>query len=316
MRTPVFADVDTGIDDALALVYLLACDDVELVGVASTAGNVGAAQVCRNNLGLLRVCAASSIPVSRGADGPLVAALHTAEDLHGPTGLGYARLPDTEDESTEYDAAEAWVRSARVFPGRLVGVATGPLTNLALAVRAEPALPTLLRRLVVVGGRNTTVDPEAAAEVYGAWGRAARANTVGAEQLPLVCGPDITEQAVLTPESLHRLADATDWEANPLLETLESAVRFRVEVNIARGVGDLAYLHDPLAAAAALDPRLVETRLAAVEVNPTGAPEPGRTAVHWSRTPNVRVCVNADAATFLDLFLDRVGRFARRLNHS
>lgn len=144
---PVFADVDTGVDDALGLIFLLASEDVEIVGIASTAGNVSVDHVCANNLGLLELCKAPQIPVSKGVAEPLSAALRTAEDTHGPTGLGYAALPDSTRTLTDYDAAEAWVQAARAHPGELVGLATGPLTNLALALRTEPELPKLLKRL-------------------------------------------------------------------------------------------------------------------------------------------------------------------------
>ena len=94
-------------------------------------------------------------------------------------------LPAPTAQLTAYDAAEAWVRAAHAHPGELIGVATGPLTNLALALRAEPALPGLLRRLVIMGGAfdyrgnttpvaewNISVDPEAAAEVFAVWSAA------------------------------------------------------------------------------------------------------------------------------------------------
>ena len=83
MTLPVFADVDTGVDDAMALVHLLASDDAELVGVASTGGNVDVDQVCRNNLGLLQLCAAGHIrcraePLSRWPPDA-----HPPRDTHG-----------------------------------------------------------------------------------------------------------------------------------------------------------------------------------------------------------------------------------------
>ena len=86
---PVFAVVDTGVDDAMALAYLLASADADLVGIASTAGNVPVQQVCRNNLGLLELCQITGVPVSKGSDQPVSAPLRTAEDTHGPEGLGY-----------------------------------------------------------------------------------------------------------------------------------------------------------------------------------------------------------------------------------
>ncbi|EUA06650.1 inosine-uridine preferring nucleoside hydrolase family protein [Mycobacterium xenopi 4042] len=115
--SPVFADVDTGVDDAIALVYLLASPDAELVGIASTGGNVAVDQVCVNNLGLLELCRADDVPVSKGADQPLGCPLSTPGKAHGPNGLGYAEVPPSKRRLTGYDAATAWVRAARPIPG-------------------------------------------------------------------------------------------------------------------------------------------------------------------------------------------------------
>jgi purine nucleosidase len=336
---PVFADVDTGVDDAMALVYLLASADADLVGIASTAGNVGVDQVARNNLGLLDLCGAPGIPVSRGADGPIASELRTAEDTHGPEGLGYARLPSHDRRLTEYDAAEAWVRAARAHPGELVGIAVGPLTNLALALRAEPALPTLLRRLVIMGGAfdyrgnttavaewNVSVDPEAAAEVFTGWGAS------GLTQ-PIVLGLNLTEHIALTPVLLSRLAAAAEsptapmsvlddrgtrsMAANPLIRVLEDAMRFYFEFHFDQGEGYLAHLHDPLAAAVALDPDLVQCRPTTVDVELTGTLTRGMTIADWNgrwgRPPNALVGIGVDAGVFFERFIDRVGPFARRL---
>lgn len=329
-RLPVFADVDTGVDDAYALVYLLASHDAQVVGVASTGGNVDVDQVCRNNLGLLALCGATGIPVSRGAGEPLSGPMRTAEDTHGPAGLGYAELPEPVQELTGYDAAEAWVRAARSRPGELIGLVSGPLTNLALALRSEPALPSLLRRLVIMGGSfdyrgnttpvaewNTSVDPEAAAEVYAAWGRSAGSSA--AERLPIVCGLNVTENAVLTPQILQRLAD-TAGPDNPLIRVLEDAMRFYFEFHRSQGEGYVAHLHDPLAAAVALDPAMMTTRTTTVDVELTGTLTRGMTIADWSgrweREPNARVGVAVDASAFFERFIDRVGPFARRLVHS
>jgi purine nucleosidase len=332
----VFADVDTGVDDAFALVYLLASGDAEVVGIASTGGNVDVDQVCRNNLGLLALCAATDIPVSRGAAAPLSAPMRTAEDTHGPAGLGYAELPPPRTGLTDHDAAAAWVRAARAYPGELVGLVSGPLTNLALALRCEPELPLLLRRLVIMGGAfdyrgnttpvaewNISVDPEAAAEVFAAWGRTAESKHLDAERLPIVCGLNVTENAVMTPQLMRRLADAagsTPTAPNPLIHLLAEALRFYFEFHESQGEGYLAHLHDPLAAAVALDPNLMRTRAAAVDVELTGTLTRGMTIADWSRRwnrePNAQIGIEVDAAVFFDRFIDRVGPFARRLGHS
>jgi purine nucleosidase len=337
-RMPVFLDVDTGVDDALALVYLLASPEAELVGIACTAGNVAVDQVCRNNLGLLELCQAPAIPVSQGADRPLSCPLRAPGKVHGAGGLGYAELPSNDRCRTGYDAATAWVRAAHDHPGELIAVATGPLTNLALALRAEPALPTLLRRLVIMGGAydyrgntnpvaefNISVDPEAAAEVLAAW--------CGAEHLPILCGLDVTQKIAMTPGLLGKLAAAAgsttavlsasdergarSRAANPLIRVIEDAMRFYFEAHQDRGRGYLAHLHDPLAAAAALDPRLVTTRAVTVGVELTGTLTRGMTVVDWSRRwgrePNAFMGVDVDPAAFFDRYIERVGQFARRL---
>jgi purine nucleosidase len=339
VTTTIFADVDTGVDDAMALVYLLASGDAELIGIASTSGNVAAQQVCVNNLGLLELCRTRGIPVSKGADLPLRSPLRTAEDTHGPQGLGYAQLPPTDARITEHDAAQAWVRAAHAHAGELVGLVTGPMTNLALALRAEPALPSLLRRLVIMGGSfeyrgntdvvaewNISVDPEAAAEVFAAWSNA--------RELPIVLGLNLTENIVMTPAIFARLADAAgsttvpmsaldvrgtrSAASNSLIRVLEDAMRFYFEFHYDQGEGYLAHLHDPLAAAVALDPQLVQTRTGTVDVELTGTLTRGMTIADWSgrwgRPPNARVGVDVDAGAFFDRFIERVGTFARRLN--
>jgi purine nucleosidase len=340
---PVFVDVDTGVDDAMALVYLFGSDDAEVVGIASTAGNVPVQQVCRNNLGLLELCG-MDIPVSKGSEQPVKAPLRTAEDTHGPEGIGYARLPPTNRQLTAYDAAEAWVLAAQAYPGELIGVATGPLTNLALALRKEPTLPTLLRRLVIMGGSfdyrgnttpvaewNISVDPEAAAEVFAAWGAA-----WGSQEpthLPIVLGLNLTENIAMTPALLNRLATAAESSSipmsvlddrgtrsvasNPLIAVLEDAMRFYFEFHFDQDEGYLAHLHDPLAAAVALDPDLVTCRPTTIDVELTGTLTRGMTIADWSnrwgREPNALIGVGVDPKVFFDRFIARVGAFARRL---
>jgi purine nucleosidase len=330
---PVFADVDTGVDDAMALVYLLASRDTGLSGIACTGGNVGVDQVCANNLGLLDLCRASLVPVSKGSE-PLSRRTHTAENIHGATGLGYAQLPVGSRRPTDYDAATAWIRAAHAHPGQLVGVVTGPLTNLALALHTEPELPRLVRRLVIMGGAfgyrgnvspvtefNIGADPEAAAEVFATW------KTPETQHLPVVCGLELTENVAMTPAILAAVTarapmDASDERgtrstaSNPLIRVLEDAMRFYFEAHYDRGRGYLAYLHDPLAAAVALDPGLVTTRPVTVDVELAGTAR-GMTVTappQAGTTPNVRVGVDVDPAVFFDRFIERVGALALHLS--
>ncbi|WP_317148259.1 nucleoside hydrolase [Mycobacterium sp. 29Ha] len=346
MTLPVFVDVDTGVDDAMALVYLFASDDAEVVGIASTAGNVPVQRVCENNLGLLELCR-MNVPVSKGSERPLVVPLRTAEDTHGPKGMGYAQLPSTDRELTTHDAADAWIRAARAYPGELVAIAVGPLTNLALAMRREPALPRLLRRLVIMGGAfdyrgnttpvaewNISVDPEAAGEVFAVWGAAWGLKPP--EHLPIVLGLNLTEHIAMTPMLLSRLAAAAESSSipmsvldnrgtksvasNPLIAVLEDAMRFYFEFHFDQNEGYIAHLHDPLAAAVVLDPDLVRCRRVTVDVELTGTLTKGMTIADWSnrwgREPNALVGVGVEPEAFFERFIARVGAFAKKLGYS
>ncbi len=349
MNAPVFIDVDTGVDDALALVYLLASPDADVVGIASTGGNVALEQVCENNLGLLGLCGATGVPVSRGSAETLTGPMRLPSKVHGPRGLGYADLPPAACRLTDYDAATAWVRAAHAFPGELIGVATGPSTNLALALRAEPELPTLLRRLVIMGGSydhrgnttpvaewNISVDPEAAAEVLTGWSM----KNPAPRQLPILCGLDLTRKVAMTPDHLARLAAAAgstsasgavmsvrdergtrSTASNPLIRVLEDAMRFYLEAYHDNGHGYQAHLHDPLAAAVALDPGLITTRPATVDIELAGTLTRAMTVTDWSgrREPNALIGVDlktGDPEAFFDRFIERVGSFARRVTDS
>ena len=105
----ILFDVDTGIDDSLALLYLLASpDEAEIVAITCTSGNVPARQVALNNLNWLALCNAPEIEVALGSEVPLLAPLMTTEETHGPQGIGYAELPDSGRSISTRHATEVW----------------------------------------------------------------------------------------------------------------------------------------------------------------------------------------------------------------
>ncbi|WP_280493417.1 nucleoside hydrolase [Nocardia asiatica] len=342
MRQKIILDVDTGIDDSLALLYLLGSPEAEIAGIAATAGNVAAAQVAANNLAWLDVCHAPEIEVALGAADPLAIPLRTTEDTHGPQGIGYAELPASARRLSPRSAARMWAELVRAHPGEIVGLCTGPLTNLALALRIEPDLPLLLDRLVIMGGAfnhpgNTTptnewnvhVDPEAAKEVFDAFA------AVPAPRRPIVCALDITETIEMRPEHLVRLAERAksfpveivtpsdppgtrSAASNPIVRHVTDAVRFYFDFHHAYDLGYLAHMHDPFAAAVALDPGLARTRPATVDVELAGTITRATTVADWAgmwgREPNADIVIGTDPRLFFDRLIARVGDFARAVH--
>jgi purine nucleosidase len=324
-RTSILVDCDTGIDDALALLYLVASPEADIAGVSCVAGNVELEHVTRNTLAVLELAGRPDIEVAAGADRPLVRPMRTADDTHGPTGLGYARIPSPTTRSSHRSAVELIVDVARERPGMVTLLTLGPLTNVALALDAEQRLPELLRGLVMMAGSfrspgntaptmewNAGLDPEALARVIESW-RRAQATDV---RRPVVFGLDVTERAKLTPEHLERLAVAAGPEgsAGPVVRFVEDALRFYFEFHGRYDGFYGAFIHDALAAAAALDPGLARTEALAVEVELEGRWTTGETVTDWRRAwgrpPDLDVAIDADIATFFDRFIDRVARLA------
>ncbi|XP_064167988.1 inosine-uridine preferring nucleoside hydrolase isoform X1 [Anguilla rostrata] len=177
MVKKLLVDVDCGVDDAQAIMMALAAPDVQVLGITCVSGNTTVDNVCRNSLRVLKACGRLEIPVFRGASKPILGNALSAGHFHGQDGLGDA--PDSHAPSSEMiqkeGAVAAMIRIAREHAGEVSLVATGPLTNLALAVRLDPTFPELLKSLYIMGGNtdsrgNTTVcaefnfaaDPEAA----------------------------------------------------------------------------------------------------------------------------------------------------------
>ncbi len=336
-RTPLIIDCDTGIDDSLALLYACASAEAEILAVTCCAGNVDARQVAENTRAVLELAGRDDVEVALGREVPLVRPLQTTPETHGPRGLGYAELPPPRRPLSGTHAADLLIEHARRRPGEITLVTLGPLTNLAMAVLREPELPQLLGRWVLMGGSyrspgntapttewNISVDPDAAKVCFAAW-----AEAVGdvRGRRPTALGLDVTERAKFTPEHLVALAqragsrpdearDEADGSvaSNPIVRFLADALRFYMEFHSRFDGFYGAFIHDPLALAAALDLSLVRTEAVPVDVELGGTLTTGETVTDWRRVwgrpPNVDVAVEADAARFLDRFVERVGGLA------
>ena len=297
-KIPLLIDTDPGVDDALAL--LMAFDDARhrVVGLSIAAGNVGLRHTVANALKLCEV-AGVDVPVFAGCPVPLV---HEAEDaayVHGLDGFGDTGYTPAAKRPESEHAALAIIRIAREHSGRLLLVALGPLTNLALAVRLDPELPKHVERLVVMGGAvtgqgNTSVpaefnigfDPEAAAVVFRAFPQFDLADW----------------EAVLRHGFPH--TDFVDWLARG-----DHRARFYDAISLKTRAwsegkrGSHWHSADALAMAVALAPEgltRAETRHVAVETE--GRLSRGATVVDWAgrngQAPNARIALSYDQAAF------------------
>ncbi|HEY1295189.1 MAG TPA: nucleoside hydrolase [Chloroflexota bacterium] len=298
----IILDVDTGIDDALAIALAARHPTVQLDSVIAVAGNVSLERTSRNTLRVLDWLGATSVPVYAGADSPLSGPLREASYWHGEDGLGGARLPEST-RAPKRDGVAYLCERLGAEPGELTLVCTGPLTNLALALRQDPRIVDRVREIVLMGGAarlpgNTTpvaefniyADPEAAARVFE-------------QPWPItMVGLDVTERVRFS------RADLAALPSNKAGALVRELCRELFDV---RGVDSLA-LHDPLALAVAVEPNLVETESHDVYVETRGEHTLGQTIVDWRPralppTLRTRVCTEVDAERARDFFFSTLG---------
>jgi purine nucleosidase len=321
--TPLVIDVDTGIDDAFALLYACASPRARLIGVSTVAGNVDLASATRNTRAVLALARRAEIPVWPGCAAPLLRAKSDATRFHGASGLGYAVLPEPDGKPAPRHAIDAILAAASAEPGALTLVATGPLTNVAAALLRDPDLPRRLGRLVLMGGAyresgnvtpaaefNIWHDPEAAQIVFRAFAADGAA--------PLVAvGLDVTRQALLRPADLESLARRSSGlpHAPALLRFLDDSSRHYFETMEKLTGARVFTMHDPLAVAAAIDPSLIGAQRVTVDIETTGALTSGMTVADWrgvwGRPPNADVAIEVEASRFVADFLDAMERLAR-----
>jgi purine nucleosidase len=274
--SPFYLDCDTGIDDALALAYLLAAPAADVVGIGTVSGNVSAAVGARNTLDLLQLAGYAHIPVALGAHDPLAGSFGGgAPWVHGANGIGEVALEAASVSLAPESAAEMLVRLARAHAGALKVLAIGPLTNIAEALRLEPSLPSLVESITVMGGTalapgnitpvaeaNIHNDPEAAALVLSAdW---------DVTLVPL----DVTMASVLEESHRQELLASSGPVPRALGEMLGYYFRF-YEGIYGR---PCSAMHDPLAAALAVG--AVEASVAPVVravVDTSSGPSRGQT---------------------------------------
>ncbi len=180
MATRIILDCDPGIDDALAIAFAHGHPGIDLVGITTVAGNVGLAKTTANALAVCEFIGAARTPVTAGCAGPLLRPALDARQVHGDSGLGGAALPPPAASPAAGHAVDYIIDTVAAAPGEITLVATGPLTNIALAVRREPRLADWVREFVIMGGSagrgnvtpaaeyNIWADPEAAAAVFRA----------------------------------------------------------------------------------------------------------------------------------------------------
>ncbi|HEV3359029.1 MAG TPA: nucleoside hydrolase [Pseudonocardiaceae bacterium] len=309
MPKRIIMDCDPGHDDAIALVLAQGNPEVELAAVTTVAGNQTIEKVTRNALATAAVAGITGVPFAAGTHRPLVQPQSTGADIHGETGLDGPVLPAPTTELDPRHGVDLIIDTIMAEPaGTLTLVPTGPLTNIALAVRKEPRIVERVREVVLMGGAyhggnwsptaefNIAVDPEAAHIVFNEpW------------RLTMV-GLDLTHQALATPEVVERIRAIGTTAAKFVVDILGF---FAESYRDVQGF-DSPPVHDSCTVAYVIDPNVFTTRKAPLDVELTGGLTRGMTVADFRAAPDpdcrTSVAVKLDRERFWNLVIDAIER--------
>jgi purine nucleosidase len=302
----IILDCDPGVDDAFAIAFGCGHPGLELCGVTTVTGNVGLGKTTHNALAVLEFLGRADVPVAAGSPAPLLRPFTEAHDVHGVTGLGAAGLPAPSGGPVAAHAVDFLIEQIAAAPGELTLVATGPLTNIALAVRRYPPLVSQVADFVIMGGSagrgnmtpaaefNIWCDPEAAAIVFAAGWRVTMA------------GLDVTHQALATAAVRDRLRSLGKLSDELLLPAL-----FGYH-SMADAAGQP--VHDVCALALVAAPGLFGCQPAHVDVETQGRLTSGMTVTDFGADAhNALVAMSVDAPGFWDLVLGALHRTAAHM---
>lgn len=308
-------DLDTGVDDALAISYALGSPEVELIGITGTYGNVLMEQGVRNALAITELLGHPEVKVYRGLDHSSTTdsfqVLEISSFIHGQNGIGEAVIADSTRDAEDTPAVDFIIDAVKTYGKDLVYVPTGPLTNLDAAIARAPEIVDEIGRVVLMGGAltvpgnvnawteaNISQDPDAA-------------NRVFRSGIPAtMVGLDVTLQTLLTYKETQRWRDL----GTPAGAFLADMADFYIKAyeTTAPHLGGCG-LHDPLAVGVAVDPTLVTTLPINMKVDVEG-PTRGRTIGDETRlndpVKTMDAAVGVDVPRFLDEFMTRISTLA------
>lgn len=314
MTHKIIFDTDPGIDDAMALLFIEASPDLDLLAITTIYGNADIETTTRNAL-YLKQRFGLTAPIYKGTDKPLVRPRNPSPTfVHGENGLGDVELTGLVPAQPEAKPAyQAIIDIARQYPGEVTLVAVGPLTNLALALQAEPEITGLLKAVVIMGGafglagKPGNVTPVAEANI---WNDPEAADQVFTAPWPLTAvSLDVTTQVVMSPTYM----DALEASAGPAGQFLNAISKPYAAFYGERDGVVGCCVHDAAAAAYVIDPSLFSVRRGTVRVVTEGIAL-GQTCQKaegelfgpsaWDDLPIQAVTVAVDEAGLLKLYAE------------
>ena len=309
---PIIIDCDPGLDDAINLLMALSSpDELNILGITTVAGNVSLELTSRNARIICEIANRTEIPIFAGCAKPWKRSLITADNVHGKTGLGAVKITLPQHKLEKKNAVDFIVDQLMMADDKSVNlVATGPLTNIASAIRKNPQIVGKIGEITIMGGAMREAGNITPSAEYNIFADPHSADLVFKSDVKKnVLGLDVTHQALGTPELLRRLRTINTKAGDTAVELIESLVRYESERYSAEGPP----LHDACTIAFVLKRELFQYKHCTLEVETHSELTLGHTSVDFwgvnSKPPNVNWVYSVDTEGFYDLLIDRIRRY-------
>lgn len=301
-------DLDTGIDDAMAIAYAVANPEVDLIGIIGSYGNVYVEDGVINSLKILELLGATDVPVYTGlphsSESDHFDRMPISAEIHGENGIGQVELPMPSRKPETGDAIDFLIDSVKQYGKDLILVPTGPLTNLSAAIEKAPEITTEIGNVTIMGGALTVPGNVTQVTEANINQDASAANNVFTSPLHLtMVGLDVTLRTLLTRKETQQWRDLGTASGKAFADIVDYYIKaYEVTSPDLHGCA----LHDPFAVGVAIDPSFVTTLDLNMYVT-TDKEYYGRTVGDPARLDepetNVKVAVNADVDAYLATFM-------------
>lgn len=304
----VILDVDTGVDDTLAILYAIGEEDADLIGITTTFGNIDVEQATNNTLNILDLADSANIPVYKGSTHNLSSEEYVRREvtsrIHGKNGIGDVTISSSTQTPEKQHAVDFLIEAALKYGTELKLICVGPLTNLAHAYEKNPEALAKIDEIVFMGGALTVSGNTTKFSEANIMEDAVAAKRILESNLPLkMVGLDVTMRTLLTQ------AATIEWKSynTALSQAVADMTDFYFQSYQDRLGTPGCALHDPLAVGIALYPELAETLALDLTVD-LEDPARGRTIGDYKKltdeNPTTEVCIQVDSEKFLFLFMN------------
>lgn len=302
IKKKVIIDCDPGIDDFLALLLALNCENLDILGITIVGGNVDLYKCGENALKVLELTNSLNIPVYLGAEKPLYKTLGNAEEVHGADGLGNTNLPKVENVKL-YDGAEDFIIKTLKENEGVSIISLAPMTNIAKAIMKNKEAFKNLDEFISMGGTykelgnctkfaefNYYIDPHAANYVYE--------NLKTLNKKICMIGLDVTTKVILTPSMIEFIKKINGKLSSIVVDITKFYMDFYWDVDKVLG----CILNDPLAVAYFIDHSICKGFPANTNIIEEGEKE-GATLIKENEECNSIILDEVDVEKFFQLFI-------------